>query len=314
MNVPVFDLHCDTAFSLLGDNYRKCGSLMKNDGHIDLERAGKLEGYAQFFACFTTETIKEIPAVELFEREMATIHREIERSNGRIRQAFTAEEIEQNYNDGIMSAILSIEGPAGFGYDHGLLSDLYLVGFRMSTLGWNDANPLTGSCLTGDGLTEQGRSYVKEAQRLGMLIDVSHISDAGFWDIIKISQGPIIASHSNSRSVCNVPRNITDDMFRAICESDGVVGINLYQDFLGRDADVDTVCDHVLHFLKMDPDGKHLSLGSDFDGCESLPAGICGIQDYPKIARRLIERGLDENILMNIFWNNAVGVMKQCSI
>lgn len=314
MNIPVFDLHCDTAFSLLGDDFRRCGSLAKNDGHIDLDRAGKLAGYAQFFACFTTETITQIPAVDLFERELATIHREIERSNGRLRQAFCAKDIEQNYDEGVMSAVLSIEGPAGFGYDHGLLKDLHLVGFRMSSLGWNDANVLAGSCITGEGLTELGREYVKEAQKLGMIIDVSHLSDKGFWDVMKISQGPIVASHSNSRFVYDVRRNITDEMFHAICSSDGVVGINLYSCFVGDNANVDSVCDHVLHFLDLDPDGRHIALGSDFDGCESLPEGINGIQDYPLLASRLLERGVDEITLKNIFWNNAIGVMKLCSI
>lgn len=314
MNFPVFDLHCDTSFSLLGDNYRKCGSLMKNDGHIDLERAGNLSGYAQFFACFTTDTITEISPVDLFDRELATFHREIERNNGLIRQAYCADDVQKNSEDGIMSAILSIEGPAGFGYDHGLLSDLFLVGFRMTTLGWNDANPLTGSCLTGEGLSASGRDYVNEAQRLGMLVDVSHISDAGFWDIMKITTAPIVASHSNSRNVCGVSRNLTDDMFRAICESGGVVGINLYKNFVGGNGDIDSVCDHIFHFLEMDPDGKHIALGSDFDGCDSLAAGINGIQDYPSLALRLRQRGLDEDTVLNIFWNNAIGVMKLCSM
>ena len=207
---------------------------------------------------------------------------------------------------------MTIEGPAGFGYDPDLLSDLYLVGFRMTTLGWNEKNPLTGSCKTGGGLTDLGRSYVKEAQRLGMIVDLSHISDDGFWDVLKITQAPVIVSHSNSRSVWDTDRNITDDMFRAICETDGVAGINLYTEFLGKDATLDTVCDHVLHFLELDPDGKHIALGGDLDGCDTLPSGFTGIQDYAALADRLIERGVNQNILENIFWNNALEVFRKC--
>ena len=314
MNLPVFDLHCDTALALLGDNYRTCGSLKKNVGHIDLERAATLPGYAQCFACFTTDNHEGISPVELFERELATIHRELERNSDIIRQAYTADEITENKDNGIMSAILTIEGPAGFGYDPELLQDLYLVGFRMTTLGWNEKNPLTGSCKTGGGLTDLGRAYVAEAQRLGMLIDVSHISDEGFWDIIDITRGPVVASHSNSRSAHCVDRNLTDDMFRAICETGGVAGINLYSEFLGQNPTIDTVCDHIFHFLEMDTDGKHIALGSDFDGCDILPEGIAGIQDYPKLAQHLLNRGIDEEILTNIYWKNALGVMKQCSI
>lgn len=316
MNIPVFDLHCDTAFSLLGDNFRSCGSLRKNDGHIDLERAGEFPAYAQCFACFTTEPNEEIPvaSVEMFERELATIHRELERNADIIRQAYSVEDVITNQNQGIMSAILTIEGPAGFGYDPELLQDLYLVGFRMSTLGWNENNPLTGSCKTGGGLTDLGRVYIEEAQRLGIIVDVSHISDDGFWNIMKCTKAPVVASHSNSRNVFDVDRNLSDDMFRAICDTNGVAGINLYSDFLGEDATIDTVCDHVFHFMELDPAGKHIALGGDLDGCEKLPCGVEGIQNYMDIAQRLIERGIGEETLHDIFWNNAVGVMDRCSM
>src|SRR5699024_92825 len=133
--------------------------------------------------------------------------------------------------------------------DPELLEDLHRLGFRITTLGWNEKNPLTGSHKTGGGLTDLGKAYVEEAQRLGMVVDVSHISDEGFWDIMEITKAPVIASHSNSRSVCNVSRNLTDDMFLAICKTGGVTGINLCPDFLGVNPNLDTVCDHIFHFL-----------------------------------------------------------------
>ena len=314
MNVPVFDLHCDTALALLGKSLRECGSLKSNTYHIDLARAGKLAGYAQCFACFTTEPYEGITPVELFEREMVSILREIEKNKDVIRLAYSAADIKENHKSGLMSAILTIEGPAGFGYDSGLLQDLYSVGFRMSTLGWNENNPLTGSHLTGGGLTQMGRDYLTEAQRLGMVVDVSHISDAGFWDIMDITDAPIIASHSNSRAICNVSRNITDEMFAAICSTGGVVGINLYNDFVGAGADLDAVCDHIFHFMELDPDCKHIALGGDLDGCDSLLVGFDGVQSYPALAERLLKRGLTESQLTDIFWNNAIGVIEQCCI
>lgn len=316
MNVPVFDLHCDTALALLGDSLRECGSLRKNAHHIDLERAGKLCGFAQVFACFTTDTWqdKDIKPVDLFEREMVSILREVEKNKDLIALAYSGEDIENNLKQGVMSAVLSIEGPAGFSYDHGLLQDLYCVGFRMSTLGWNEKNPLTGSHCSGGGLTDMGRSYVREAQRLGMIVDTSHISDEGFWDIVKMTQGPIIASHSNSRSVHNVSRNLTDEMFKAICATDGVAGINLYADFVGEYPDLNTVCDHIFHFLDLDPDGTHIAIGGDLDGCDHLVSDFIGVESYPYLAQLLNDRGLSEDMLYNIFWNNAIGVMKRCCI
>ena len=313
MNFPVFDLHCDTAGRLAGSHGPQECSLRKNSGHIDLERASTLPAYAQCFACFTTISAELDPVVS-FEKKLAAILRELAMNQDLIHQAYTSQEIIENTQSGQMSAILTIEGPAGFGFDPALLEDLFKVGFRVTTLGWNEKNPLTGSHITGGGLTEQGREYVREAQRLGMLVDTSHISDEGFWDIMSITQAPVIASHSNSRSVCNVSRNITDDMFKAICETGGVVGINLYPEFLGEQGDLETVCDHICHFLTMDTDGKHICLGADLDGVDALPADFSGIQDYPKLAQRLLCRGLTPQIVHNIFWNNALEVFKKCAI
>lgn len=314
MKFPVFDFHCDTALAMLGDDLNQAGSLRKNKLHIDLERAGELGGYAQCFACFTTslpELLHGISPIVLFERELATIQREVDKNSDRIAIAYSTEEIEQNRAAGKMSAILTLEGTAGIDYNPELLEDLWAIGFRVSSLGWNEKNPLTGSNVTGGGLTDQGREYVREAQRLGMRIDVSHISDEGFWDIMKITQAPILATHSNSRAVWNHSRNLTDDMFRAICETGGVAGYNTCREFTGETPDLDTVCDHILHFMELDPEGKHIALGGDLDGVEAMPDGFAGIQSYPLLARQLLARGLTEETVADIFWNNAIRVMTQ---
>ncbi len=310
MEFPVFDLHCDTASKMAHFEDAPI-SLRTNSLHIDLDKAAKLPSYAQCFACFTTSDPERNPLLD-FEAQLTKILSEIDVNNQKIRQAFTSADIENNKEQGIISAILTLEGTAGIGYDPELLEDLFKLGFRMSSLGWNEKNPLTGSHVTGDGLTDRGAYYVKEAQRLGMLIDVSHISDEGFWDIMDITEAPIIATHSNSRKICDVSRNLTDEMFTEICRTGGVVGINLYAEFLGANATVDTVCDHIFHFLELDPSGTHISLGGDLDGCDTLPIDMSGIQSYPAIAQQLIRRGLDNNTVMNIFWNNAIGVMKRC--
>ena len=313
MNIPVFDLHCDTALALLGKTGNEAGNLKHNSLHIDLDRAAKLEAYCQCFACFTTPDMQQwmkVSPIVVFERELATIQREVDKHKRMIRLAYCAEDVEANRDSGKMSAILTIEGPAGFDFDPELLENLHQIGFRMSTLGWNEKNVLTGSNVTGGGLTDKGREYVKEAQRLGILVDVSHISDEGFWDIMEITQAPVVASHSNSRFVCNHSRNLTDDMFRAICRTGGVAGINQYAEFLGEHPTLDTICDHVLHLLELDPDGKHIALGGDLDGCEAFSEGFEGIQSYPSLAQRLLERGLTEDMIRDIFWNNALNVLR----
>ena len=317
MNFPVFDLHCDTALALLGKSMNEAGSLRKNETHIDLERASKLGGYAQCFACFTTPYMEQwakVSPIVIFERELATIQREVDKNKDLISIAYSAAEIEQNQEKGKMSAVLTLEGTAGIGYDPALLEDLHAIGFRISSLGWNDSNPLTGSHKTGGGLTDQGREVVKEAQRLGILVDVSHISDEGFWDMMDITNAPIIATHSNSRAVWNESRNLTDEMFLAICKTGGVAGYNACAEFTGENPTIDTICDHIFHFMELDPSGKHIALGGDLDGVDNMPAGFEGVQSWPVLAQRLLERGLSEETVMDIYWNNILGVMKRCSM
>ena len=315
MKFPVFDLHCDTALAMLSFNRQPGSQLRSNKLHIDLERASALDGYCQCFACFTTPQMLQWyqkSPVEVFEREMAVIMNEVERNSDKIAFAYNAADIRENQEKGLMSAFLTLEGSAGFGFDPALLEYMHKAGFRITSLGWNEKNDLTGSHMTGGGLTDQGREYVREAQRLGMVVDVSHISDEGFYDIMDITDAPVIATHSNSRCVFPESRNLTDDMFRQIVKTGGVAGLNLYTGFLGEKPTVDTACDHIFHFLELDPDGTHIALGGDLDGCDGLPEGIDGIQDYPVLARRLLERGLDEKMVYNIFWNNALGVIETC--
>ena len=317
MKIPVFDLHCDTSFALLGKDFRQSGSLLDNKYHIDLNRAGSFPGYAQVFSCYTTTDCPELSSIsptELFEREMISVLREVESNSDLIELCYNGKQVKRNFERHKMSAMLSIEGPAGFGFDPELLEDLYNVGFRMTTLCWNESNPLTGSHLTGGGLTEQGRAYVREAQRLGMIVDVSHISDEAFWDIMDITEAPIIASHSNSRAVHNHSRNITDEMFLRICDTGGVVGLNMYKVFVGASEDIKAICDHTVHFLELDPSGTHIALGGDLDGCDALIDGLEGIQDYPKLADMMSVCGIQNTIIENIFWKNAVGVIETCCI
>lgn len=312
MSFPVFDLHCDTASVLVGKDFRGTGKLNQNTGHIDLARAGTLPGYAQCFACFTTD-FKHLPAnvrvEDVFEQQLAVILREMNENSSCIRQAFSAEDVEANRKAGLMSGILTIEGPVGFGCQPEMLSDLRRIGFLITSLGWNEKNALTGSHVTGGGLTDQGREFVKEAQRVGMLIDVSHLSDEGFWDLMDITQAPIVATHSNSRKVYDCSRNLSDDMFMEICRTGGVAGFNQYADFVGQQPSLDTACDHILHFLELDPEGEHIALGGDLDGCDVLVDGFKDVSDYPKLADRLLQRGAGKEIVSNIFWNNALRVI-----
>ena len=312
MKFPVFDFHCDTALALMGEHGNAPCDLRRNNHHIDLERAAVNGGYCQCFACFTTPFMEQrsgVPVTTIFERELAALQKGFQANSDLIRQAFSMKEVRQNQKNVLMSGILTLEGTAGINFDASRLENLYKTGFRIVSLGWNEKNPLTGSHRTGGGLTDMGREFVREAQRLGYLVDVSHISDEAFWDLTKITEVPIIATHSNSRAVWGESRNLTDDMFRAIVETDGVAGFNMCYEFIGEKPTLDTACDHILHFMELDPTGRHIALGGDLDGIDRMPEGFQGVQSFPAFAQRLLERGLDENTVMNIFWNNALGVM-----
>lgn len=170
----------------------------------------------------------------------------------------------------------------------------------------------TSDIFTWNGLlseVEKNQDRIAFAASARM-VDVNHISDEGFWDVVKIANAPIIATHSNSRSVWNNSRNLTDDMFRAIVQTGGVAGYNACDEFTGGNPDLDTTCDHILHFLELDPSGKHVVLGGDLDGIEKTPAGFEGVQSWPVLADQLIKRGLTQTQVENIFWNNAIGVIE----
>ena len=316
MSFPVFDLHCDTVTELLGRDLSASASLRSNKLHIDLERGRTLGGYAQCFAFWSTTDLplpKGIKPEDIFWREVSVLQDAIDKNSDLIRQARSAGDVRKNLDAGLISGIFTLEGPAGIGFEPAKLEKLYNLGFRISTLGWNEKNCLTGSHVTGGGLTRRGREYVKECQRLGILVDVSHISDEGFWHIMDITEAPVIASHSNSRAVYDVSRNLTDEMFRAVCSTGGIAGYNMCAEFTGEQPTLDTVCDHILHFLELDPTGKHIALGGDLDGISHMPQGFAGVQDYPRLAQRLLERGLTADMVRDIFWNNALRVLELAS-
>ena len=317
MKLSVFDLHCDTVTELLGQDLSASTSLRRNSLHIDLERMKQYDAYAQCFAFWSTTDLKlpkGLKPEDVFWREVSVLQDGIDKNSDLIRQARSGDDVRKNREEGMISAIFTLEGPAGIGFEPAKLQKLHDLGFCISTLGWNEKNCLTGSHVTGGGLTKRGREYVKECQRLGILVDVSHISDEAFWQIMDMTERPVIATHSNSRHVHPSSRNLTDDMFRAICKTGGVAGFNLYTDFIGESPTVDTACDHIFHWLELDPEGNHIAIGGDLDGISEMPEGFRGVQDYPKLATRLLERGLDEMILNQIFWSNALGVIDKCSM
>ena len=305
--LPVLDLHCDTALEL----YLQNKSLDQNDLQIDLRRAPQTPRtllYQQVFGfcCVYDREGKPRPQAEaerLLLDSLAYFRAELAQNRDRI---VPAGALADDENRNKAAARLSLEGPEAIGCDPARLEWLRAQGFEMTTLTWNFPNALAGSCMTGEGLTDRGREFVRQAQRLGIAIDVSHLSERAFWGLVDITTKPILASHSNSRACCAHARNLTDDQFRAIRDLGGVVGMNLYTPFLhesGR-AGFDDIRRHLDHWLSLDGE-KTVALGGDLDGCDTLPDGFTGIESYFALGKYLHKRGYPDDLILDLFHNNA---------
>lgn len=201
----------------------------------------------------------------------------------------TVREAEAARAAGQLYAFLGVEGMAAIGEDVGGIDRYYAFGARLGMLTWNEENALaTGA--GGDpagGLTAAGRQAVRRMEALGMLVDVSHLNDGGFWDVVKLASGPVIASHSNCRRLCDVRRNLTDEQLRAIRDTGGVVGLNVYHGFVHSDParqTAETLARHAAHMAEV-MGIEHVGCGFDF--CEFMGPpdneGAAGLEDASKI-------------------------------
>ena len=328
--MKAIDLHCDT----IGELYRlkKEGhpqSILKNSRMVDLEKMEAGDYGLQVFALFVNMERAEDPFACCME--MADLfYQELSAYPERIGIVRTSKEIEENWAKGRMSALLSIEEGGVCRGNPAFLRDFYRLGVRMMTLTWNYPNELAypnrlsrlpdGSGLfeaeTERGLTEIGAAFVEEMERLGMLIDVSHLGDKGVWDVLRLAKGPVIASHSNARALASFPRNLTDDMIRAIAEKGGIIGINycaaFLEDFCPGEREISRVSrmvEHMKHIRKVGGIGC-LGLGSDFDGIscelEMENAGQLG-----KLAREMERAGFTDREMEAVFSGNARRVFRE---
>ena len=305
----VFDGHCDTAIEL----WRQEQNLRSNSLAVSLERAEKLDGYPQIVAFCTARLKNRIPDTEHFARALDYFTEQLRENEDRITLCRTMREADAAMAAGKAAAFLAIEGAEAVREDPGLLEAAYEKGVRMVSLVWNLPNSLSGSCQTGEGLSEKGKDFFRRAQRLGMLVDVSHLSERGFWDMTELAEKPIVASHSDAFAVCPHPRNLTDAQFRAICDLDGTVGLNLYGPFLTQEKTptLDDLRRHLDHFLALGGEG-HLALGADLDGCEILPEGFAAVDDYNALGDYLVKTGYSDETIQNLFCNSLRKVVTTC--
>lgn len=308
----VIDAHVDTLLRVM-DGRTTLGE-RSGEGHVDLPRLAEGGVDAQFFACYIESEYKPDRGLKRAIQMIDTFYQELEKNSARMTLCTTAARIEQAAAAGKVGAVLAIEGGEAIGDDLAALRMLHKLGVRSIGLVWNQPNLIangSGERGAGGGLTSFGFEVVREMNRLGIIIDVSHLTDPGFWDVIEVSKSPIMATHSNARAVCDHPRNLADDQIKALAKNGGVMGMNFAPAFVHKDkATVAGVLDHVDHIVALvGPD--HVGLGSDFDGISSTPEGLEDVTRLWRITAGLFQRGYREEDVEKILGKNHLRVIRQ---
>lgn len=307
------DLHCDTISVLLEQNKL----LAQNDLSVNIPVLRQADVFCQFFAMYVRLQEFSAPreAFERVEEMYAVFQREMKANSDAICFARCAQELETNRRHGKISAFLTVEEGGICGGDIGQLHKLYDMGVRLITLTWNFENTLgypnsDDPAVMSRGLKPFGIEFVETMNCLGMLVDVSHLSDGGFWDVARISPKPFVASHSNARAVRDFRRNLTDAQLRTLAEKGGVTGINFFHRFLGYDetGSVEQMVAHIKHIKKV-AGIDVLAIGSDFDGF-SGPCELKSSAELIRISEALNREGFTCDEVDKICFKNALRVIK----
>lgn len=322
--MKVADMHCDTVKELL--TKRREGakdSLFENTLHIDLRKMKQGDYLLQNFAMFIYQKYVDSPYEEC-KAEYAVFAEEIEANKDLILQVRSWQDIEKAEKEGKIAALLTIEEGEACEGDTDKLEEFYDLGVRMMAMTWNYDNSLSTSTSKYElgrprnyngsriGLTETGIEFVQRMEELGMIPDVSHMSDEGIQDMLQITTKPFVASHSNARALCPHRRNLTDNFIRRMGEKGCVIGANFYSEFLQKDAKisrVDWIVDHIFHMVNVGGI-ESVGLGSDFDGidCELEMKDCSQIQ---MLAEALRKRGMTEKQVEKIFYKNVLRLYKE---
>ena len=295
--IPYFDAHCDTPVPV---HYRG-GSLWRNGFHLDLERLSVFAPCAQVFSICVNQGADMAAETE---RVLDTLLREIFSNANAVRLCGSAAELDAAEKEGKIAALISVEGADRLDCSPERLRALWGRGVRVVHLTWNHDTALCGAAMdSGGGLTGQGKSFVSAAQDMGVALDLSHLSERGFWDVLECASKPVLAGHSNARALCDHPRNLTDAQFCALANAGGVAGLNFYGEFLGLGRDISAIVAHAEHWLALGGE-KALCLGGDLDGIPYLPSGMRGVESVGELYDAMLAKNWPEDLVRDIFYNN----------
>lgn len=315
----IADMHCDTIYKIRQERQRGREVQLRDSKElcVNLQKMQQGNYLVQNFAIYIDLKEQEDPyanameLVDLFEQEM-------EQNKDRIRLVTSYDEILQNQKEGVLSAMLTLEEGGMCCGEIEKLHEFYAHGARMMALSWNYENELCWSAAaakggSGFGLKKKGFEFLEEMEALGMIPDVSHLSDEGFFNLLQVCKKPFAASHSNARSICGHHRNLTDEMLRQLGEHGGVAGLNFYPEFLGRELRredcLHALAEHACHMMQKGG-AACVGLGSDFDGFtgEGRPADAADLDDLAWALRRA---GLTESETEGILYRNVMNFYKE---
>ncbi len=295
-----FDLHCDT----IGECCKKGYSLNENNLNVSISKAKHLDEYVQVFAIWIPDELRKQNAVNYFNDVYNYYEAEIEKNKDFITPLKKCAETESRFK-----SILAVEGGAALGGTIDGLYNLYNKNVRILTLTWNAENEIASGAFCDDGgLTNFGKNVVKECEKLGIVIDVSHLNRQSFFDVAQHTTKPFIASHSNPDIVNTFKgkhRNLTDEQLEIINKRKGLIGLNFYDEFLDVDgkSGVDALAIHINYLLERVNENV-IAIGSDFDGCR-ISQGLGNLQNIENVYNELMKKGFNETLLNKIFFDNA---------
>lgn len=319
----VVDAHIDTLLDIMVPPARPLKLPKPRDfgerlekGHVDLPRLLESGVDLQVFAAYIQPEYKIERALHRFMQLADRFYQELKTHEDKLMLFTKVSDVHEAESRGRIAAMLSIEGGEAVEADLGILRMLHKLAVRAITLTWNERNQIADGAAEGrtkGGLTNFGVELVGEMNKIGMVVDVSHLSDAGFFDVIQTTKSPIIASHSNCRTLCNHRRNLTDEMIKLLADNGGVMGMNFAPAFVDEkkeNATLERVLDHVDHVAKL-VGVEYVGLGSDFDGIETTPQGLEDVTKMPRFTEGLLKRGYREDDILKILGGNFVRVFKK---
>ncbi|MDO4730710.1 MAG: membrane dipeptidase [Clostridia bacterium] len=299
-----FDLHCDTLYKALSENK----SLTKNDLCVSFEKGSAFKPWVQCFAIWIPDDLRGESAFSLAQKAYEFFLDQIAFSDGKITLCKNKTDLQNIKNTNSCGAVFTIEGSAALAENLENLSVFSDMGLKIMTLTWNeDCESGSGISSFPDlGLTDFGKQLLLEMEKLNIIPDISHASLKLFYDVADIYPKPIIATHSNSKTICTNKRNLSDEQFNIIKQKNGIIGLNYYKEFLNNDPQKASVCDilrHTEYFLSLGGEDI-VCMGSDFDGAD-MPKDIKGIESVYDIANCFLRHNYSETMVNKILFDNA---------